>query len=96
MRREHGDEAALEALRQEGDEPRSDDDAAWGDELAASEPPPILVVNAHDDPYTGGPELTRSAAARFAASVAELDGLGHWWMMQDPARSAAMLRSFLD
>lgn len=67
----------------------------WGEELAASEHPPILVVNAHDDPYTGGPELTRRAAARLGASVAELDGLGHWWMMQDPARGAEMLRSFL-
>jgi pimeloyl-ACP methyl ester carboxylesterase len=65
-----------------------------GDELTAAERPPMLVVNAHDDPYTGGPEMTRRAAARFDATVAELDGLGHWWMMQDPARSAAMLRDF--
>lgn len=68
----------------------------WGDELAGRrDRPPMLVVNAHDDPYTGGPEMTRRAAARFGAAVAELDGLGHWWMMQDPARSAAMLRDFL-
>lgn len=67
----------------------------WGDELAASEHPPILVVVAHDDPYTGGPVLARRQAARLGATVAELDGLGHWWMMQDPARGAAMLRDFL-
>lgn len=69
--------------------------ARWGDELAAAGHPSILVVNAHDDPYTGGPEMTRRAAARLGATVAELDGLGHWWMMQDPARGAAMLRGFL-
>jgi pimeloyl-ACP methyl ester carboxylesterase len=67
----------------------------WGDELAAADRSPMLVVNAHDDPYTGGPEMTRRAAARFGATVAELDGLGHWWMMQDPARGAAMLRDFV-
>jgi hypothetical protein len=26
--------------------------------------------------------------------VAELDGLGHWWMLQDPARGAKMLEDF--
>ncbi|MGW3960509.1 hypothetical protein ACWED2_11865 [Amycolatopsis sp. NPDC005003] len=24
----------------------------------------------------------------------ELDGLGHWWMLDDPARAAAMLLDF--
>lgn len=57
--------------------------------------PRTLVVNAHDDHFTGGPEMTRRVAARWGASVAELDGLGHWWMLHDPARSAAMLREFL-
>ena len=23
-----------------------------------------------------------------------LDGLGHWWMLQDPARAATVLREF--
>jgi hypothetical protein len=26
--------------------------------------------------------------------VAELDGLGHWWMLQDPERGARMLEAF--
>jgi hypothetical protein len=25
-----------------------------------------------------------------------LDGLGHWWMLQDPARGAAALTRFWD
>ncbi len=57
--------------------------------------PETLVVVAHDDPYTGGPEMARRVAQGWAAAVAELDGLGHWWMLQDPVRAAAMLATFL-
>jgi hypothetical protein len=34
------------------------------------------------------------AAARADARTAALDGLGHWWMLQDPARAATVLREF--
>ena len=54
-----------------------------------------LVVIALDDPYTGGPDMARRVAERWGAATAELDGLGHWWMMQDPERSAATLHEFL-
>ncbi len=68
----------------------------WGDQFAeSSNGPDTLVVVAHDDHYTGGPDMARRVAEKWGASVAELDGLGHWWMMQDPARGAEMLRSFL-
>jgi len=68
----------------------------WGDQFAELiERPETLVVVAHDDHYTGGPDMARRIAQKWGASVAELDGLGHWWMMQDPARGAQMLRSFL-
>lgn len=68
----------------------------WGDRFAdLTERPETLVVVAHDDHYTGGPDMARRVAEKWGASVAELDGLGHWWMMQDPVRSAEMLRSFL-
>ena len=50
---------------------------------------------ASEDHYTGGELLARRTAERWAAEVAVLEGLGHWWMMQDPARAAAMLRTFL-
>lgn len=68
----------------------------WGHEFAALlSRPRTLVVNAHDDLYTGGPDSARRVAQQWGASVAELDGLGHWWMMQDPARAAVMLTEFL-
>ncbi len=52
-----------------------------------------LVVSAPEDAF-GSAERTRSAAEKAGASVVELDGLGHWWMLQDPTRSAAVLTDF--
>ncbi len=40
------------------------------------------------------PDTSRAGAQRAGASVTELDGLGHWWMLQDPARGAAVLEEF--
>jgi hypothetical protein len=53
-------------------------------------------VIATADLYTGGEVLARRSAERFGADVAVLEGLGHWWMLQDPPRAAAALRGFLD
>jgi pimeloyl-ACP methyl ester carboxylesterase len=70
--------------------------AQWGRELEAAERRPALVIIATDDPYTGGEELARRSAQRFGAEVAVLEGLGHWWMLQDPAAGAVALNRFLD
>ncbi|MEO6651655.1 MAG: alpha/beta hydrolase [Ilumatobacteraceae bacterium] len=68
----------------------------WGDQFAElDDGPSTLVVVATDDHYTGGPDMARRVAERWGAAVAELDGLGHWWMMQDPARAAEALGAFL-
>ena len=69
---------------------------AWGDELEAAERRPGLVIIATADEFTGGPVLARRSAERFGADVAVLEGLGHWWMLQDPEAGAAALRGFLD
>jgi len=66
----------------------------WGAELERAERRPGLVVIATEDHYTGGEVLARRSAARFGADVAVLEGLGHWWMLQDPAAGAAALSSF--
>ena len=71
--------------------------AEWADEFAAlPERPRTLVIIPTDDQYTGGEPLARRTAERWSAEVAVLDGLGHWWMMHDPVRGAAVLRGFLD
>jgi len=46
------------------------------------------------DHVVGTEEQRRRAAARAGARVAVLDGLGHWWMTEDPARGAAALTEF--
>ena len=43
---------------------------------------------------TGGEALARRSAGRAGAEVAVLDGLGHWWMCQDPARGARVMNRF--
>lgn len=68
----------------------------WAGEYAELDRrPETLVIVPHDDPYTGGPALARRVAQRWHAEIAELEGLGHWWMLQDPARGAATLGGFL-
>ena len=64
----------------------------WGPDFAAI-PAPGLVIIPSEDPFLSAASATR-AAARADARTAALDGLGHWWMLQDPARAATVLREF--
>jgi pimeloyl-ACP methyl ester carboxylesterase len=57
---------------------------------------PGLSLLATEDPYIGSDELRRRAADRAGAHTEVLEDLGHWWMVQDPARGAAALRRFWD
>jgi len=68
--------------------------ANWGRDLAKAAARPGLVIIPTDDHYTGGEVLARRSAERAGAEVAVLDGLGHWWMCQDPARGARALNAF--
>ena len=67
----------------------------FGQDLDAAEPRPMLVINATEDGYVGGPGMAHRNAVRFGAQEVVLEGLGHWWMLQDPARGAAALAGFL-
>jgi pimeloyl-ACP methyl ester carboxylesterase len=55
---------------------------------------PGLSLLATEDPYIGSDELRRRAADRAGARTTVLEGLGHWWMVQDPVRGAAALTGF--
>ena len=55
---------------------------------------PGLSLVATDDPFVGTDEMRRRAADRAGARTEVLDGLGHWWMVQDPAAGAAALNRF--
>jgi pimeloyl-ACP methyl ester carboxylesterase len=54
---------------------------------------PGLVLVSTEDAFTS-PEGNRVAARQAGAGVVELSGLGHWWMLQDPANGAAVLEEF--
>ncbi|GAB3029161.1 alpha/beta fold hydrolase [Mycobacterium bourgelatii] len=68
--------------------------AEAGRELEKAAARPGLSILATEDPYVGTEELRRRAAARAGARTEVLDGLGHWWMLQDPASGAAALTRF--
>jgi pimeloyl-ACP methyl ester carboxylesterase len=68
--------------------------AELGARLGEASVRPGLVIVATEDPYTGGEERARWVAQKARAQVAVLAGLGHWWMMQDPATAAAALEGF--
>ena len=70
--------------------------ARLGEKLAAAGARPGLVVIATEDGYTGGEDRARWSAERAGATTAVLDGLGHWWMLEDPVAGAAALREFWD
>ena len=64
----------------------------WGPDFAAI-PAPGLVIIPSEDPFLDM-ALAARAAAQAGARTTAIDGLGHWWMLQDPARAATVLREF--
>lgn len=65
-----------------------------GRSLEAAAARPGLAILATGDEFMGTPELRRRAADRAGARTVVLEGLGHWWMLEDPARAAAALTEF--
>jgi pimeloyl-ACP methyl ester carboxylesterase len=54
---------------------------------------PGLVLIPSEDQFLSG-DGARLGARQAGAAVADLTGLGHWWMLQDPERGAAVLEEF--
>src|SRR5688572_14123421 len=52
-------------------------------------PKPGLVLAATEDAFLSL-DRSRAGAERAGARFEVLEGLGHWWMLQDPARAAAI------
>jgi pimeloyl-ACP methyl ester carboxylesterase len=68
--------------------------AELGRSLPAAARRPGLAIIATQDHNVGTVEMRRRSADLAGAHVEVLDGLGHWWMTQDPRRSAAALTDF--
>jgi len=67
--------------------------AELGSRVFAADTPPGLVITATADAYVST-DLGREVAARLGAGELLLDGLGHWWMTEDPAPAADGLAAF--
>jgi pimeloyl-ACP methyl ester carboxylesterase len=68
--------------------------AEAGRHLEAAAARPGLSLLATEDPYIGANDHRRRAADRAGARTEVLDGLGHWWMVEDPQRGAQALTQF--
>ncbi|MFI6937058.1 alpha/beta fold hydrolase [Streptomyces sp. NPDC050287] len=68
--------------------------AGLGHHLEQAARRPGLALLATEDRLVGTDLQRRRAARRAGARVDTLDGLGHWWMTQDPARGARALTAF--
>lgn len=68
--------------------------AQAGRDLEKAAARPGLSILATEDTYVGSAEIRRRAADRAGARTEVLDGLGHWWMVEDPARGAEVLNRF--
>ena len=68
--------------------------ADWGDRFAPTSAPG-LVLHATDDPYSDH-DKAAEVASMLGARVAVLEGVGHWWALQDPKGAVAVLEEFWD
>lgn len=68
--------------------------ADWGGWPGPDEMPPGAVLLATRDPFDAL-DRSREVAERLGAQTRELPELGHFWMLQDPDRSAAVLDTWL-
>jgi len=64
----------------------------WGPDFRDI-PAPGGVIIPSEDPFLSA-NGARLGAQRSGATVTELNGIGHWWMLQDPVTSAAALEAF--
>ncbi len=64
----------------------------WGPEFRDI-PKPGLVLVPTEDPFLSG-DGAASSAGRAGAPLVKLEGIGHWWMLQDPGKGAQVLEEF--
>ncbi|QUQ72414.1 alpha/beta fold hydrolase [Kutzneria sp. CA-103260] len=68
--------------------------AEVGNQLPDASKRPGLAIRATADGFVGTSEQVERSAARAGARTGRLEGLGHWWMLQDPSASADLLEKF--
>ena len=68
--------------------------ANFGKDLHRAAARPGLALIPTEDHFVGSVGLRQRSAARAGARTVILDGIGHWWMDQEPALSAKTLDGF--
>ncbi len=68
--------------------------AEWGKDVEAAAARPGLALINTEDPFVGQQALGEEIGRRMGARVEIMEGMGHWWMLQDPGRSAEVLERF--
>ena len=68
--------------------------APWLADVGAMAARPGLAIRATEDPYTGDGRLVAEAAASAGAGLVTVEGLGHWWMLQDSVLAASTLAAW--
>ncbi len=66
--------------------------AQWGDAFAATKAPGLVIIPT-EDPF-GNEEQATEVAAMLGAKTSRLEGLGHWWPVQDAKTAAVALEEF--
>lgn len=64
----------------------------WGSAFAPTKAPGLVLIPT-EDPF-GLDEMASQVAETLGARVERLEGLGHWWPVQDPKAGAAALKRF--
>ena len=65
----------------------------WGDDFAPTSAPG-MILHASDDAFSNE-EMSEQVATRLAARHVTVDGVGPWWMLQEPRGPAALIEGFV-
>ena len=65
-----------------------------GADLSVMSERPGHVIFAENDSYVGTEAMSSDTAKRSGASMTVLSGVGHWWMIENPAAGATALNDF--
>jgi pimeloyl-ACP methyl ester carboxylesterase len=66
----------------------------WAQDAGSAKAGTGLVVVPAADPFVGGTDAPLRMAHRLGAPAEVLDGMGHWWMLEDPEGAAQLLEDF--
>src|ERR1019366_1360029 len=64
----------------------------WGPDFRDIPKPGVVLVPT-EDPFLSS-DGAATSARQSGASLEKLEGIGHWWMLQDPVRGSQVLETF--